>query len=462
MKNTQLLLIFTVMIAVLAFLTVTGCDEGMNMVSPVITEPSEEPMTPEGPITTNGEMKKPDEGVDPGSEQLEPTPEPDPEKPETPVEEPKPTMTIGTVVQADDTSVTISGTSTNVPEGAKVTIVLGDGIITVKAVVDKDGAWSTTVPAKKTARLSPGTITVKATAKRMIAKSSFEIAPPPAPEPHKNDFVGQVNQWLVTKDDREVPYLYSGPVAGVTLTVISGERAGEQSVTDENGQYRFSDPARETTQLHLRVEKEGREPKKVIVHRSQPTETLGSGIRFSVAAHQERPQETPGTILIGHRWPDKVRFILEETMLPHDLTLVIVNKLPKNYGGFYWGGVVIAENKNCLLFTISHELAHAHQHAVAVIEGKPTASVGNWEDTPSGKAYLKAQAKDWEEGRKLRLYDKGRRLTLLYENMAEVAKEFWNMLGEFDNPLCFSTTKLAEEAPNRFRWAQEWLSKKYE
>ena len=285
--------------------------------------------------------------------------------------------------------------------------------------------------------------------------------PKPAPPPHKNDFVGQVKQWLVAEDDRGIPYLRSGPVAGVTLTVASGARTGEQSVTDENGNYRFSDPTGETLQLHLRAEKEGYEPKEAIVHRTEPTKKFGDGVRFSVSAHQEWPQRTPGTILIGHKWPDKVHFILEETVLPHDLTLVIVDKLPKNYAGFYWGGVVIAENENCLLKIIAHELGHAHQHAVTVIERGPTATVRNWENTPEGVAYAKAWAKDWKEVGKMR-FEVGRYVTLPIENMTQIAKNFWNIRGKFDNPLCFSTVKLPEEAPNRFRWAQEWLSKKYE
>ncbi len=280
----------------------------------------------------------------------------------------------------------------------------------------------------------------------------------PPPPPHENDFVGKTKQWLVAEDDRGVPYLRSGPVAGVTLTVISGKRSGEQSVTDENGGYRFSDPAKETLQLHLRAEKEGFEPKEVIVHRAQPTETIADGVIF--ALREDDPRKPSGTIFIGQKWPDKVRFILEEVVLPRDLTLVIVDDVP-NYAGFYWGGVVVVQNKNCLLHTIAHELGHAHQHAVAVAEGEPTASVGNWEHTPSGKTYLKAREKDWEEVGKMRFYDKGKYLTPI-ENMAYIANDFWNMQGNLDTSLCSSSINLKEEAPNRYRWAQEWLSKTYE
>ena len=375
MKNTQLSLIFTVTIMVLALLMVTGCDEGMHMMDPIINDPI---TNPGGKDTGNtGEMKQPGEDADPGEQN--PGEGTDPEE-QNPGEQ------------------------------------------------------------------NPGE----------QEPEDPETLPPP---PHENDFVGQVSQTLLSFDDQGGRTYYTGPVAGVTLTVVSGERAGEWSVTDENGNYRFSDPAKETLQLHLRAEKEGYEPKEVIVHRSQPTETLAGGVHFS---HRwEKPQDTPGTILIGHRWPDKVRFILEETALPHDLLLLIVDDVP-NYAGLYSKtGVVVAENANCLLKTIAHELGHAHQHAVAVTEGGATTSIGYWEATPSGKAYLKAQAKDWEEVGKMRFYDKGRYLTPI-ENMAYIAKDFWNMRGNLDTSLCSSSINLKEEAPNRYRWAQEWLSKTYE
>lgn len=63
----------------------------------------------------------------------------------------------------------------------------------------------------------------------------------------------------------------------------------------------------------------------------------------------------------------------------------------------------------------------------------------------------------------MRFYDKGRDLTPI-ENMAQIAKEFWNIDKNLDysRTQCFSTMNLKKEAPNRLRWAQEWLSKKYE
>ena len=419
---------FAIVFFVLA-LIVTGCDEGMNMAGPVIANPGEDPSDP----TTNGEIKQPD-----------------------PVK-PKPTLEINTVVQVNDGSVTVSGTSTNVSEGTEVTVVLGDDAITVKTATNKNGAWSVIVPAKKTMQLSPGTVAVTATAEKTTDESSFEYTLPV--EPHENDFVGQV---LMPRGDQDLASrTHTRAVSGVTLTVVSGQRAGEQSVTDNQGNYRFSDPAGTTLQLHLRAEKTGYEPKEVIVHRSEPTETLGDGVIFSLLENKNLPQKTPGTILVGHRWPDGVRFILKKTLLPHDLLLVRVDELSKHSGLYGHQGVVMVENGNCLLHTIAHELAHAHQHAIAVREVRPIATTRNWENTSEGKAYLKAQKKDWEEVGKVS-YETGKYLTLSFENMAEAASNFWNIEGKFDTRLCFKTLNLEKEAPNRFRWAQEWLSKKYD
>ncbi len=230
-------------IIIFTFLAVIGCDEGMNMVSPVMTEPGEEQMnTPEGPTTTNGEMKQPpDEGP---SEQKDPTPEEpeEPEKLETPApEEPKPTVSINTVVQADDKSVTVSGTSTDVPEGTKVTIVLGDSAITVKTTIDKDGTWATTVPAGKTARLAPGTIAVTATAKKVTAESSFEIAPPTL----TIDAAVPADDGSVTVSGTSTDF-----PEGTTVTIVLGEGAVTvKTTTDKTGAWIATVPATKAASL---------------------------------------------------------------------------------------------------------------------------------------------------------------------------------------------------------------------
>ena len=403
---------------------VTGCDEGMNMVDdPIIDDPKT--------------------SLDP-------------------------VLTINTATSEGDGSVMVSGTSANLPAETTVTITL-DGTVTAATAIDEQGTWLTTVPAKKVAQLTAGTVTVTATAVGAEVTSSFEYAPPelehevpePVPpdpiEPHENDFVGQVVEPFLSEGHLSD---HARAVQGVTLTVISGERAGEQSITDEQGNYRFSDPAGETLQLHLRTEKEGYEPKEVIVHRNERTTTLADGVAFN--RDRLDPQKNPGTIFMGHEWPDEVRFILEKTLLPHDLLLIRTDELGENYSGLYAGqvGMVMVVNSDCLFKTIAHELGHAHQHAIAVKEMGSDANVFDWEETAEGKAYLTAQQKDWEGVGKIS-YDGGHFLTS-FENMAQTANHFWNIEGKFDTPLCFNTLNLEKEAPNRFRWAQEWLNKKYD
>ncbi len=391
---------------------VTGCDEGMNMVDdPIIDDPKT--------------------SLDP-------------------------VLTINTATSEGDGSVMVSGTSANLPAETTVTITL-DGTVTAATAIDEQGTWSTTVPAKKAAQLTAGTVTVTAVADSAEATSSFEYAPPSEPiEPHENDFVGQVVVPLLSEGALSI---HAQAMPGVTLTVVSGERAGEQSITDEQGNYRFSDPAGETLQLHLRAEGEGRETKEVVVHRHKRTTTLADGVVF--ARDRFDPQKNPGTILMGHEWPDEVRFILEKTLLPHDLLLIRTDELRKNYGGLYGSeGVVMVVNSDCLFQTIAHELGHAHQHAIAVKEEGLGAGVGIWEETVEGAAYMEAWNKDLEEVGKIS-YDGGFFLTS-FENMAETAQNYWNIEGKFDTPLCFNTLNLEKEAPNRFRWAQKWLNRKYD
>ena len=276
---------------------------------------------------------------------------------------------------------------------------------------------------------------------------------PPATEPEvpldttQPDFTGQV----LMPTGKDPLRSTTRAVAKATVTIISGVRADEETTTDTNGNYTFLHIAADT--LRLRVEKKGFEPKEVIVHRSEPT-VLADGTTF-VEFYNDDPQQTPGTVLIGHRWPDDVRFILKETTLPPDVLLIRVDFIAERIGGTYGGGVVLVTNGNCLLHTIAHELGHAYQHAVAVDHFGPNSGLGEWNDTPGGKAYAEARQKDWEEVGKIS-YDEGHHLPL-YENMAEMANHFWNAGGRFDNRRCFM---IKQNTPHRSKWAEEWLGKK--
>lgn len=112
----------------------------------------------------------------------------------------------------------------------------------------------------------------------------------------------------------------------------------------------------------------------------------------------------------------------------------------------------------CLWHTIAHELAHAHQHAIAVRELGLSAITRDWEDTSEGQAYMAAWEKDIEEVGKSG--DDGGYFLPLIENMANTTRLFWNIEGKFNTPQCFNIRNLKEETPIRLRWAQKWLNKK--
>ncbi len=151
------------LLCVSAALIVTGCDEGMNMMDPIIKDPITDPG---GKDTGNtGEMKQPGEDDDPGSGESNPG------------ETKTPTITIGTVAQADDGSVTVSGTSTELAAGETVTITLG-GTVTVTTTTDATGAWSVAVPATEAATLAAGATAVTAAAGTATGTSSFERTVP--------------------------------------------------------------------------------------------------------------------------------------------------------------------------------------------------------------------------------------------------------------------------------------------
>ena len=181
----------------------------------------------------------------------------------------------------------------------------------------------------------------------VVGASPLDTIPPPiteffipvnqrSVEPVRNtgDFIGRV---FAPKPEDWQTRPGAQPITGVTVTIASGPRSGESVATNPSGYYRFQNVA--VDELHLRVEKEHFEPKEVIVHRSGPT-ILANG---DVPNYTKDPQQHPGNILIGHRWPDEVRFILEEILVVHDLLYVEGGRLPKgtDLGGYYSLGVIV-------------------------------------------------------------------------------------------------------------------------
>ena len=287
-----------------------------------------------------------------------------------------------------------------------------------------------------------------------------------------NDFVGQV----YTIDSYEAAIgrsLDRGmkvPVAGVTVTIVAGHRAGESTVTDKNGRYRFLSVAQD--KLHLRTERKHFETKEVLVHRSRPT-ILSDG---SVPNYNKDPQKEPGNILIGQVWPEGVRILLKEVLLVHDLLYIDVGTPPENqvtrFTGAYGNGIILIFGEvfytkpdpiKWALRIFSHEIAHAHQHAVALANGGQ--STQDWANTPEGVAYAEARRQDVEVLGIITYYDTPATHfnTSLLENAAEHCANYWGTKrGEESGYRALSQVgkTLEELAPNRYKWAEEWLKKK--
>ena len=259
------------------------------------------------------------------------------------------------------------------------------------------------------------------------------------------DFTGQV---FTLDEERPLSRPDARKLAGVIVTIVSGPHSGKKFLTDSKGRYVFRDI--DGDEIHLLAEKEGFEPKEVIVHRSKPTRLPHADI----PAFFEDPQLKPGNILIGHRWPDGIRFLFEETKVIDDL-LLCVKKPASQYQGYYGYGVatVFTRNIETALKIVAHEIAHAHQHAMAVADGSP--DIFDWEKTAECKAYLAARAKDWKKFGKAR-YDTRTGYESTLENAAEFCAYFWG-IGRWEIGI---HSDLKEKAPNRLKWAQEWLGKR--
>ncbi len=305
----------------------------------------------------------------------------------------------------------------------------------------------------------------------VVRASPLDTIPPPITdafipvnqrvvEPVRNpgDFIGRV---FAPKPEDWETRPEAQPITGVTVTIASGPRSGESVATNPSGYYRF--PKVLGDELHLRVEKEHFEPKEVMVHRSRPT-ILANG---DVPNYTRDPQQHPGNILIGHRWPDEVRFILEKTLVVHDLLYVEGGRLPKgtDLGGFYSLGVVVIysyqyadwKDEVGLLGTFAHEIAHAHQHATVSVDGSAW-EIHGWGDTPEGRAYEEARRKDWAEVGKSPLdniYGGGHGGGVaLTETAAETCAHYWSV-DRWGGRTAYGLLEV--EAPHRYRWAEKWV-----
>ena len=238
------------------------------------------------------------------------------------------------------------------------------------------------------------------------------------------------------------------PVSSVTVTAMSGSVSGKRVATDQNGRYIFRNVGEDT--LRLRVEKEGFESKEVVVYRSHPT-TLSNGVKANFPGDI---QNTPGNILIGHRWPDEARRVLNKVTVVHDLLYIDARGLPNPRGdwkGQYNDGIVwVFEyiNETTFRVLLVHEIMHAHQHAMVSIDGSGITS--SWTQTTEGKAFIAAMKKDRTEVGDHPILDRHPYLTNSpLEGAAEFYALYWLSLPHLTR----------QQAPNRFRWADTWLPK---
>ena len=308
------------------------------------------------------------------------------------------------------------------------------------------------------------TLMIEPPPSRAVATVPDPMVPDIEPIPEQPGEVGVIDRnlpdftgWVYIPEplDRRSIRSETKPVVGATVTIMAGSRTGENVITNQNGQYVF--PNVEGDELHLLVEKEGFEPKMVIVHRFRPT-TLSNR---TMSNFYEDSQKTPGNILIGHAWPDEVRFILQKTLVVYDL-LYVDGGTPSgiDIGGFYKLGVIVVYTKHPkvsgmtdILDTFAHEIAHAHQHATFSVDGN-NADIGLWNDTPEGKSFAEARRKDWEQvGKAPYDYDQG--FSSLLENAAETCAHYWSVDQWWGGRTSYG--KLAIEAPNRFKWAEQWF-----
>ncbi len=276
-----------------------------------------------------------------------------------------------------------------------------------------------------------------------------------------DDFVGRVYTLHPSKIS-EIGREQAEPLAGVTVTVASGSRKSEHTLTDRNGRYLFPNVAGDT--LHLRVERYHFEPKEVLVHRFRPT-ALANG---DVPNFSGDPQRDPGNILMGLAWPDEVRSILEEVQVVHDLLYAETGVEDSNRAGFYIDGVVgiFANTKDwvnphAVLHTFAHEIVHAHQHAVLSVDGGAHSNRHErWLNSSEGRAFAAAKDRDVETT----AYDNAPHYRdNLFENAAETGSyylgERWGV--EFPARSYDQMGKTMKEIiPNRYRWAEQWLIKK--
>ena len=277
---------------------------------------------------------------------------------------------------------------------------------------------------------------------------------PPPPPPITPAFSGQV---LIPSYQRIRNY--SVPVEGVTVTIIAGPRSGERAQTNHNGRYTF--PEVDGEELHIRLEKDGHEPKEVIVHRTRAT-TLQDRLPLEYGG----PQDKPGTVLIGIVWPEYAKQIMEKMPVVADLLMIIV----PGGRGQYGQGFIVQDDPRATpeLGPLPHELCHAYQHGVVRPRGGGAGSgTGGWHSewvsSLEGRAYREAREADRREigYNAITVLDQtGGSWTesqlILVEESANFCNFWWGsgyQLYDID----YWRAWLRKHAPNRAQWLERFL-----
>ena len=290
------------------------------------------------------------------------------------------------------------------------------------------------------------------------------------PRSGPRDFVGRVAM-PVSGDDYDNWRSMGGiaPVSGVVVTITHGPRRNEQVITDAGGYYLFKNVV--GNELNLRVERSYLELKDVIVSRSRPTTLQYMGANRVFIPQHHVQEKTPGTILMGLRWPDAVRFILDSETLPHDPLCIMTLRTPDQeaiaVSGFYADMLITAINPlerigELSYGVLAHELAHARQHAVAMQHG--SSNIDHWENTPEAQAYRRAWEKDLIEAPgMLYILDESEQYQKdLLENAAQFCAVYWTAGTGVDEYFDGDPVQgLRKRAPNRFKWAETYLNTRY-
>lgn len=264
-------------------------------------------------------------------------------------------------------------------------------------------------------------------------------------EPTLIEYTGLVEQPYPSRGNR------AQGVPRVRLTILGGIPDGRTAVTDSEGRFSFPDYPRceldspECQARRFRAEKQGYETREVGANDSYWRRDGGFNATARSTAYKR--------IIIGHEWPVDPRHpqrferMRRTVSAMNPLWYVRVAESLGSASGYYSGGVIVIGPYTPVFNTIVHEYCHAHQDWAA---DPSRYGSHQWEQSPEGQAYTEAEAADRAAGYQYPPW-RSRGPT---EDAAEVCATF-----AYDTA-SFTRNDLREQAPNRYRWAEEWLHRR--